>query len=88
MNRMPWPPRAGKAVGLKLCAETKGEQGDVFSRSAAKAPAFSPNRNAVKRNISQVVAINSKMNGTSTASDPVSFMAAQAIQNESGGWLK
>ena len=42
----------------------------------------------MKRNISQVVAINSKMNGTSTASDPVSFMAAQAIQNESGGWSK
>jgi hypothetical protein len=63
----------------------------MFRSSAAKAPAVSPNRNAVKRNINQVVAMNSKMNGartTSTASDPVSFMAAQAIQNESGGWSK
>ena len=62
--------------------------GEMLSSSAANAPAVSPNRNAVRRNRSQVVATNINMNGartTRTASEPVSFMAAQAIQNESGG---
>ena len=63
-------------------------RGEILSSSADIAPAHSPKSEAPTRYISQVVVAKIKMKGTrktKSASDPVNFMIAHTIQNESGG---
>ena len=65
--------------------------GDTLRSRAAKAPAASPKRTAPRRNISQVVPANIRMNGSrrmNADSLPVIVIVAHTTQSDSGGWSK